>query len=78
MNNLPPGCTESDIERHAEGSCPDCGKTLRDGYCAVCETVICDKCGAMVDPYGCEIKDGAEMCEKCAEQAEQQTESETE
>jgi len=33
MSNLPPGCTDSDIERNANGSCPECGRILEDGRC---------------------------------------------
>ncbi len=42
MSNLPPGCTNADIERNANGSCSECGRPLggwNDGedLCHRCE-----------------------------------------
>lgn len=83
MSNLPPGCTDDDIERHAEGSCPDCGKTLRDGVCRFCGTIQCDECQSWIDTSDAVKCDGKIICGPCKqmiedEKEEQQTESETE
>lgn len=51
MSNLPPGCTPDDIERNANGSCPECGRILRDGHCRSCNMLSCEECSSIVDHY---------------------------
>lgn len=35
-SNLPPGCTDDDIERNANGECPVCATILDGGECPKC------------------------------------------
>lgn len=77
MSNLPPGCSESDIERHAEGSCPDCGKTLRDGVCRWCEITACDNCNEWVSTEDAlRLMGGKIVCLKCSDAMHENKESE--
>ena len=63
---MPPGCSSSDIERAANGSCPECGAILDDGKCPKCgwidALVRCEECGG--DEFIiCEC--GKRLCPDC-------------
>lgn len=72
MINLPPGCTNDDIERNAEGSCPECGRTLRDGVCQRCDSSSCDECGEWNELFDLELVNSRFICTKCREGEEKQ------
>lgn len=52
LSNLPPGVSDSDIERDANGSCPECGRILNDGRCKCGWNVERELNGDQSEPCG--------------------------
>ena len=65
-SDLPPGCSLGDIDRAANGSCPECGAILDDGKCEKCgwpenndSEVECSVCREVV------VREDTRICEHC-------------
>lgn len=65
MSNLPPGCTPDDIERNANGSCPECGRILVGLICRHCQSSSCDLCGEWMEIGNLFMDGGNMLCQKC-------------
>ena len=81
--DLPPGCTNADIDRAAGGhmdTCPDCeGEPLDESNCCGAKIIlgdICSKCHEHCEPAKCETCEGTGEVDMDAQKAQAREDAE--